>query len=429
MVVGADELFCVLESITTNDASQTTLRVNICNRGVFARFTEEQLTMVLVALRTNNKLEDVGDLMSYLPVNLNDRLCRDMGKTLQGISSLTDVDLCGIVVSAKRKEDLVVSLLQKQTGGLRKLWIGREGPSACRMNDLGVESIAQVLQNNTTLESLALTYNGVTEVGTAALAAVLVDNTTLTDLDLAYNDEVDDAALIALLGTERKSPVCILGLASTGVKLEEGLFTDYMLRMLSGLQSLNLAGNKMWDVVLLRVLTTRYLGNLSALNLNATALTPELMVPLGEYMKSNLKLTKLNVGCNQLQGSTMVWAPQLEKNTMLTSLSLDHTKMGDNGLVAFATAVRKNTTLTSLTLSRCGVGKHGKAVTSLAAFLRGNHVVRVLDVSGCKLGQESIVELGRAIMETQRLCPVTLITYGYSDKFANYSHLSNPAVS
>lgn len=130
-------------------------------------------------------------------------------------------------------------------------------------------------------------------------------------------------------------------------------------------------------------------------------------VALGEALRNNTVLLRLNLGNNRLgdAGAESI-AAGLAVNTGLRSLNLVHNRVGPRGAAALARALQANRVLTSLDLDLNRV--HDEGAVQLAPALRDNDVLSTLVLSGNMIGNVGAAALADAIAVNRGLVRLQL---------------------
>ena len=112
---------------------------------------------------------------------------------LRGNTTLETLELSGNRLSDKGVNHLTQALLDDNTT-LKKLYLGTNG-----ITDRGVQYLAHFLQNNRTLTRLDLSFNEIGNRGLQRLARALVHhNQTLTELRISWNKSINDSSFESL---------------------------------------------------------------------------------------------------------------------------------------------------------------------------------------------------------------------------------------
>ena len=191
--------------------------------------------------------------------------------------------------------------------------------SDVNIGDSGAAMLGLVLEKNTTVEQLRLSFSKLGPAGAEALAKMLKTNTTLTQLDLAYNN---------------------LGPAGAQALAD-------VLKTNTTLTRLDLSSNNLGPAgaqVLADVLKTN--TTLTRLDLRNNHFGPAESKALADSLKTNTTLTKLDLAYNYLDpAGTKALADILKTNTTLTKLNLSYNHIGSAGAKALVDVLKTNTTL------------------------------------------------------------------------------------
>ena len=229
--------------------------------------------------------------------------------------------------------------------------------------DAAAPVLAAVLETNTTLTKLDLSWNNLGPAGAESLATALKTNTTLTNLDLSDNN-------LGPAGAESLATALKTNTTLTNLKLSDNNLGP------AGAESLAIA-----------LKTNTALTNL---NLSGSSLGPADAESLATALKTNTTLTNLVLSWNDLgPASAESLATALETNTTLTKLDLSWNNLGPAGAESLATALKTNTTLTNLDLSKNKLGPAG--AESLATALKTNTTLTILNLSGHDLSPAGAV--------------------------------------
>ena len=106
-------------------------------------------------------------------------------------------------------------------------------------------------------------------------------------------------------------------------------------------------------------------------------------------------------------------AAALERNTTLTSLTIENTRLTDVGGVAVAGALERNTTLTELNLAHNHLAS--LSAEALARMLERNTTLTSLDLSGNFFGEVAGVAFARALERNTTLTALNLAFNGLGE--------------
>ena len=222
-----------------------------------------------------------------------------------------------------------------------------------QLSTKGIEYLTKSLENNQSLEKLAMTFGtpGIGPEGTLALSKWLANNTTLTILDLTDNN----------LGNE--------GAVAISNALTSGL----------SIKTLTLPSNKIGvDGITALSKALNVAKKLTSVQLENNIIGDEGTIILAKALVENNSVETLMLDSNQIkQKGAIALADMLKTNNTLSRLSLEsHTIMHENdkvndidneGTIAFAEMLKVNKTLRFLNLNDAGT--HPESVETLAQVL------------------------------------------------------------
>ena len=271
--------------------------------------------------------------------------------------------------------------------------------------DVTMETIAQALAADCTLNHLRLTGNGLSEKSIRALGQALRGNVVLATLNLDGNSIGLDGVQGLLAGLQKNRTLTALSLS----------------RCLPG------------DAVALELFTLfDHNDTLRRLDLGHGAITGPVAACLARSLQAGQHLVSLALPGNPIgsEGALAI-GDLLASDTMLTSLDLSDCSIGDDGLIGLAQGLSRNTVLRHLNLALnrdltaagiralAGALKAHPRIASLrlcklcidlvsaqalAQGLLANHpALESLELSGCEIGLEATRSLVGATQVNTRL--------------------------
>ena len=334
--------------------------------------------MLLMENRRNNDLnEDITGNASL--TSLSCRECslvledKIVGKMIETNTTLTTLNLSYNKIGYKGAVSIREGLEKNTT--LTTLDLSNN-----RIGNEGAVSIGQGLEKNTTLTTLHLSNNRIGNEGAVSIGQGLEKNTTLTTLHLSYNRIGNEGAVSIGQGLEKNTTLTTLHLSNNGIRGEGAVSIGQGLEKNTTLTTLHLSNN--------------WIGNEGA-------------VSIGQGLEKNTTLTTLHLSNNRIGNERAVSIGQvLEKNTTLTTLHLSNNRIGNEGAVSIGQALEKNTTLTTLYLSSNGIGNEG--AVSIGQGLEKNTTLTTLDLSYIRIGNEGAVSIGQGLEKNTTLTTLHL---------------------
>ncbi|XP_074621745.1 uncharacterized protein LOC141880193 [Acropora palmata] len=213
--------------------------------------------------------------------------------------------------------------------------------------------LAQALRVNSSLSSLDLSDNSISDEGVNSLAQALRVNTSLSSLDLSSNSIGDEGANSLAEALRVNKSLSSLDLSWNSIGAEGANSLAQALRVNKSLSSLNLSLHFFADeganslAEALRVNTF-----LSSLDLHSSSIGDEGANSLAQALSVNKSLFSLDLFCNSIgdEGANSL-AEALRVNSSLSSLDLRSNCIGAEGVNSLAQALRVNTSLSFLNLS------------------------------------------------------------------------------
>ncbi|WP_182393073.1 hypothetical protein [Legionella sp. PC997] len=289
--------------------------------------------------------------------------------------------------------------------------------------------IAELLQNNTTLKEIDLTYTNFDAKGVDTIAHALQDNKSLQILRLrgCTVAGVTDSLLEIL---SKHPSLEELNLNDCSLQIDSGL--TQLLTESHSLKNLNL-GINYFGRYYIDYLTEGLKGNknlikLDLVNCSLDKSYPEGLEALTKALMVHPTLTHLNLSSNGLDSTKYPVAAELVKNnSSLKQLKLSGNAMGNAGVQHLATALKNNNALATLVLSNNQIGDEGlkhlseallhnntlvhldlvqndfNSVRSLCDSLQNNISITAVDVDKKGILDNSMEELELLLKRNQRI--------------------------
>ena len=289
------------------------------------------------------------------------------------MSSLTEVDLSSAKI--KNVGAAVISVVLEKNSSLTHLDL------SFNAFDGVASSLSKAPKANSSLTSLNLGGNFVGEDGASSLSKALKANSSLTNLNLSVNSIGDDGASSLSKALKANSSLTSLNLSSTSIGDAGASSLSKALKANSSLANLNLSINSIGDA-------------------GASSLS--------KALKANSSLTNLNLSLNSIgDAGAFSFSKALKANSSLTSLNLSSTSIGDAGASSLSKALKANSFLTDLDLSDNSIGDAG--ASSLSKTLTANSSLTALDLSYNSIGDVGASCLSKALTASSSMNMLDLI--------------------
>jgi len=243
-------------------------------------------------------------------------------------------------------EQLSWSFLQKLD--LEGRYVDSDNP------DEQIRDLAQMLQHNTNILELNLSWNMISDSGACSIADFLSVNKSLRILDLSKNWKMGSKG---------------------GVALADALGKNSTLKKLS-LMNCKKVGTKAAEAFATALSKN---GSLTELSLGDCRIGPQGGVSIADALCTNRTLVTINLSQNSfgLEGARKL-AFCLKKNTSLRSLDITACEVGDEGMLLFGATLSNNSSLERLYMCRNNISNAG--ATALISTLKENTTLQELDL-------------------------------------------------
>ncbi|MBS0359701.1 MAG: NACHT domain-containing protein [Proteobacteria bacterium] len=270
--------------------------------------------------------------------------------------------------------------------------------------------IARALEKNTTLTSLSIWLNEISDAGTTEMAKALERNTTLTKLDLTCTwGEFD---LLKIAGAlEKNTMLTDLKLSSNQIGGAGAIEMAKALERNTTLTKLDLRCAWIGEFDLPKIARALEKNTtLTDLKLSSNQIGDTGAIEIARVLEKNKTLAKLGLRSNQISDLAAIEIGKvLEKNTALTILDLGSNQISDTGVTAIARELEKNTTLAILDLGYNQIGDAG--AKEIAKALENNTTLLLLGLWENQISDAGAKEIARALEKNK-----TLIDIGFSRK-------------
>ena len=249
--------------------------------------------------------------------------------------------------------------------------------SSAEIENVGAVVISVVLEKNSSLTHLDLSFNGIDE----DVASSLSWYSSLTFLNLEGNSIGDSGASSLSNALKAKSSLTDLNLSDNRIGDAGASFLSQALKANSSLTNLNLSINSIGDTgasSLSEALKAN--SSLTNLNLSLTSIGDAGASSLSKALKENSSLTGLNlldIRIGDAGASSL--SDALTANSSLTDLNLGLNSIGNAGASFLSKALKANSSLTGLNLRHNNIGNAG--ASSLFEALKANSSLNKLDLT------------------------------------------------
>ena len=264
-------------------------------------------------------------------------------------------------------------------------------------------SVSQVLAANSSLTSLDLSGNAISQSGASCLSHSLIANSSLTSLYLSGNIIGDDGASCLSQSLIANSSLTTLDLSGCSISQSGASCLSHALITNSSLTSLYLCENDIGDdgaACLTQALKVNcYLTNL---DVSENGISESGASFFSQVLSANSSLTRLCLRQNRIgvDGASSLFKA-LAANSSLTSFDLSRNSIGEDGAACFSQALAATSSLSNLDLSRNSIGEDGVACLSQA--LAASSSLSNLDLRGNRIGDGGAACLSQALAASSSL--------------------------
>lgn len=303
----------------------------------------------------------------------------------------------------------IVQLLQKNTSvvSMDLSWNGLTAETA--------KSFSVSLAKNSTLRSLNLSSNSIDVDGAKALAEGLKQNKGLATLKMSWNQLLDDGArYLALALTPYAATAAGISSSSSGTSSESSIGARRA-TLSSATSSASSSHNTMYASSSLGSFQSSsgpsnapYFSNasLTSLELACNSIRDDGAKALFAAVRANPTLLDLNLEWNEISDDSLRHSltPLIQSNCVRSILLVSNDQLGSDTAKSIASSMHGNSSLQALSLS----GKFGDSgCKSIASALTRHHLVE-LRLNKCKMGDTGVQYLCTALMTNKYLQSLNL---------------------
>jgi Ran GTPase-activating protein (RanGAP) involved in mRNA processing and transport len=273
----------------------------------------------------------------------------------------------------------------------------------------GIGPLLSAVSDNPQVRRLLLGNNIVGNAGAAQIADFITSGRSPVRVWYIAGNQIDAEGIGPVVDALcQRDDVEGLWLKRNPLKPAGAVHIARLIRQDTPIQTLDLVNTGLLDegvAVIAEALADNH--HLRHLYLGTNGITPAGLTPLVARLGADCRLTSLFLSCNRIgdEGAAML-AGALRENRSLVRLGLSSDRIGPEGAAVLAEAIAEHPTLRSLDLgwtrATAAVGELGNRIgndgcRSLAAMLRVNRVLSVLDISHNGISQHAIDAITEAL--------------------------------
>lgn len=282
------------------------------------------------------------------------------------------------------------------------------------------EPLKRLLQHSSTLTSLDVSSNKISDSALESLLGALMLSSALTSLDVSGNKftaKVGKNLVMYLMGPS----VRVADLSAKSSKLSGDIAGDFARVIgtsvhLTRLDLSNASFGKGGPIPILDALESASM--LTSLNLSHTSLDSKAMSSLSSALAKNVSLMELFLAGNKLGSGKLKVGVALAKNKHLALLDLSSNGLKAKDVDELAGALEQNTALKVLLLDDNPCGNHG--VEHMCRALQANRSLVTLSMSRCKIADKGLVLLPAMLKNNRFLHHLVLSSNSLADSSFRY---------
>ena len=367
-----------------------------------AKALEHVRTLKVLILANNNIPQSAVAAISHI-VNLNKSLrvfniegnnfksVEEIVKSLCVISSLQKLNLNNNEILVDSSETLASVILHN--AGLQELHL-------CG-NNLGESTlkVVKALQSIVSLKILVLENNRIPKESFSQLASALESSKGLEELWLS-NNNLQSSAVVILQSLITISTIKSLNMNDNQITEEAGEALTSVILHNTGLEELHLSGNNLGKGLLNVMKATQHITSLRKLSLGNNNISIEVSNELASAIKVNKHLEVVELFSSNLKSSAITILQSLSTISTLKNLNINNNRITEEAGEALASVILRNTGLKELHLSDNDLGE---GTIKVAKVLQQITSLRSLDFGNNNISKAAVSDLALAIKSNKHL--------------------------
>ena len=360
-------------------------RLNISNNGLsnkaaysIATFLSHNPQLKVFNLGYNN-LQAAGAVV----------ICKEMSNLV----SLTKLNLSNNNISDEAADDIATVLFQYIS--LEELDLS--------YNNLGALGSLHIIRNMIKMSNLIklnICSIGITEIAADDIATVLNNNTKMEELDLSYNNIKTKGATILFKNTS------IVNLHKFNIShnniTDDVDYIESFISMNTNLEELDLSHNNLQSSGAIKVCKTN-LTKLTSFNISHNNIAFDATNDIGTFLSHNTKLQMLDISGNNLQELGYIFKTVISN---LTSLNVSHSSVINEVADELATFLLQNTCLQGIDLSYSNLSTSG--AVKIFKGMKNTSNLKIINISHNMITDEAGDTLANVLLNNIRLKDINL---------------------
>ena len=268
----------------------------------------------------------------------------------------------------------------------------------------GMLTVAKALQHISSLRSLDLGNNNISEEVAGELALAISANECLEEMRL-YNSKLTLSAIVILQSLSNITTLKYLNIKNNQITEEAGEALASVVMHNTRLEELHVSGNNLGKGMLTVAKALQHISSLRSLDLGNNNISEEVAGELALAISANECLEEMRLYNSKLTLSAIVILQSLSNITTLKYLNIKNNQITEEAGEALASVVMYNTRLEELHVSGNNLGK---GILTVAKALQHISSLRSLDLGNNNISEEVAGELALAISANECLEEIRL---------------------
>ena len=231
----------------------------------------------------------------------------------------------------------------------------------CNINNNGAVNIAKAIQMNTTLQTLDMSNNKISDDGVIAISDYLKRNSLLEKLNLSKNKITDKGANMIAEALQLNTTLKQLDLSINKIFGDGATAISNILITNKSLQELNMSKNEITNKGAKMIAEALQLNTtLKQLDLSINKIFDDGATAISDVLKGNITLQELNISHNNITNKGIKKITEvIQINSTLQNINISKNHISSDGLLYFMETVKNNCTLQVVNITHNNVTRSG----------------------------------------------------------------------
>ena len=263
----------------------------------------------------------------------------------------------------------------------------------------GMLNIAKALQHLSSLKSLDVSNSNISNKVSGELSLAITANKHLEDLHL-YDTNLQYSAIVILQSLTTISTLKTLNINNNQITEEAGEALASVILHNRGLEELHLSGNNLGEELLNIAKALQHISSLKSLDFSNNNISKNVFGELSLAITANKYLEDLHLSNTNLQYSAIAMLQSLATISKLKKLNLNNNQITEKAAEALVSVILLNTGLEELYLSDNNLGEGASKVVNAMLHITS---LKILNFKNNAIPKKSSNKLGRALKLNKHL--------------------------